>query len=80
MINFITNTLPKPVLFALAYRLTVLHLASFILPTIGADSWEMEYGVDDGWNARPVMTDLQRDGDKCLILSSLRPLSLLNCC
>lgn len=54
MINFITNTLPKPVLFALAYRLTVLHLASFILPTIGADSWEMEYGVDDGWNARPV--------------------------
>jgi len=54
MINFITNTLPKPVLFALAYRLTVLHLASFILPTIGADSWEMEYGVDDGWNARPT--------------------------
>ncbi|KAI5121268.1 hypothetical protein M0805_002313 [Coniferiporia weirii] len=54
LINFVTNTLPKPVLFALAYRLTVLHLASYILPTIGADSWEKEYGVDDGWNERPT--------------------------
>ena len=39
--NFVANTLPKPVLFALAYRLTVLHLASFILPTIGADRMVM---------------------------------------
>ena len=52
--NFAANTLPKPVLFALAYRLTVLHLASHILPTIGADSWDSEDGVDDGWNGRPV--------------------------
>ncbi|EJD04091.1 uncharacterized protein FOMMEDRAFT_140161 [Fomitiporia mediterranea MF3/22] len=54
LMNFVTNTLPKPVLFALAYRLTVLHLASYILPTIGADSWDSEDGVDDGWNGRPT--------------------------
>lgn len=54
LVNFVTNTLPKPVLIALLYRLTILHLASYILPTIGADSWEQEYGVDDGWEGRPV--------------------------
>lgn len=54
LVNFITNTLPKPVLVALLYRLTILHLASRILPTIGADSWESEDGVDDGWDGRPV--------------------------
>jgi hypothetical protein len=54
LLNFVTNTLPKPVLIALLYRLTILHLASRILPTIGADSWESEDGVDDGWDGRPV--------------------------
>lgn len=54
LLNFVTNTLPKPVLVALLYRLTVLHMASRILPTIGADSWESEDGVDDGWDGRPV--------------------------
>ncbi|TDL28627.1 hypothetical protein BD410DRAFT_711475 [Rickenella mellea] len=54
LVNFITNTLPKPVLIALFYRLTILHLASYILPTIGGDSWEQEYGVDDGWEGRPT--------------------------
>ena len=54
LVNFVTNALPKQVLFALLYRLTVLHLASFVLPTIGADSWDDESGVDDGWNGRPV--------------------------
>jgi hypothetical protein len=53
-VNFVTNTLPKPVLVALLYRLAILHLASHILPTIGADSWESEDGVDDGWDGRPV--------------------------
>ena len=48
--NFVSNTLPKPVLFALVYRLLVLHLASRILPNIGADSWEDEGDVD----GRPV--------------------------
>lgn len=55
LVNFIANTLPKPVLFALLYRLLVLHFASQILPTIGADSWE---GVDDGWDSRPVSINL----------------------
>ena len=41
-------------LFALVYRLFVLHFASHILPTIGADSWETETGVDNGWEGRPV--------------------------
>ena len=54
LVNFVTNTLPKPVLVALLYRLGILHLASRILPTIGADSWETAEGVDDGWDGRPV--------------------------
>lgn len=41
-------------LVALLYRLVVLHFASQILPTIGADSWERETGVDYGWDERPV--------------------------
>ncbi|KAL1709054.1 hypothetical protein EV121DRAFT_253602 [Schizophyllum commune] len=53
LINFVMNTLPKPVLVALLYRLTILHLASRILPTIGADSWDAVEGVDNGWDGRP---------------------------
>ncbi|KAF9076239.1 hypothetical protein BDP27DRAFT_1285119 [Rhodocollybia butyracea] len=54
--NFVTNTLPKPVLITLFYRLTILHVASRILPTIGADSWESETGVDNRWDDRPTST------------------------
>jgi len=54
LVNFVTNTLPKPVLAALLYRLTILQLASRILPTIGADSWDSEEGVDNGWDDRPT--------------------------
>ncbi|KAH8835297.1 hypothetical protein DL96DRAFT_1573659 [Flagelloscypha sp. PMI_526] len=55
LLNFVTNTLPKPVLVGLMYRLTILHLASRILPTIGADSWESADGDDDGvWDPRPT--------------------------
>ena len=43
-------------LIALLYRLTMLQLASRILPTIGADSWESEEGVDNGWDDRPVLS------------------------
>lgn len=56
LLNFVINTLPKPVLIALLYRLAILHLASRILPTIGADSWESEEGVDGGWTDRPTST------------------------
>jgi hypothetical protein len=56
--NFVTNTLPKPVLITLFYRLTILHVASRILPTIGADSWESESGVDNRWDDRPVRSCL----------------------
>lgn len=55
LLNFIINTLPKPVLFALLYRLTILHFALRILPTIGADSWESDEGVHNGWEDRPVI-------------------------
>ena len=41
-------------LVALVYRLVVLNLAFQILPTIGADSWETEAGVDDSWGDRPT--------------------------
>ncbi|KAF8898795.1 hypothetical protein BD779DRAFT_1431389 [Infundibulicybe gibba] len=54
LLNFIINILPKPVLVALLYRLTVLQLASRILPTIGADSWGQDDGGDDEWNGRPT--------------------------
>ncbi|KAJ8514709.1 hypothetical protein ONZ45_g7788 [Pleurotus djamor] len=56
LLNFVTNTLPKPVLAALLFRLAILHLASRILPTIGADSWDSDEGVDSGWNDRPTST------------------------
>ncbi|KAF9040570.1 hypothetical protein BJ165DRAFT_307929 [Panaeolus papilionaceus] len=52
--NFVIYTLPKPVLIALLYRLNILYLASGILPTIGANSWESEEGVDNGWSDRPT--------------------------
>lgn len=54
LVNFITNTLPKPVLVALLYRLSILQVASRILPTIGVDNWESDQGEDDGWDDRPV--------------------------
>ena len=41
-------------LVALVYRLVILNLAFQILPTIGADSWETEAGVDDSWGDRPT--------------------------
>ena len=53
LLNFITYTLPKPVLVALLYRLIVLHFASRILPTIGADAWDDSPYSEDG---RPVST------------------------
>lgn len=51
LVNFITNTLPKPVLVALLYRLAILQFASRILPTIGADVFG---DSSDGWDGRPV--------------------------
>jgi len=54
LINFISNTLPKPVLVALVYRLAILQCASRILPSIGADNWERESGVDDSSDDRPT--------------------------
>ncbi|KAK0446394.1 uncharacterized protein EV420DRAFT_1715818 [Desarmillaria tabescens] len=56
LLNFVMNTLPKPVLVALLYRLIVLQLASKILPGIGADSWDNEDGIDNGWEDRPTLT------------------------
>lgn len=54
LMNFILNTLPKPVLIALVYRLAILQLASRILPTIGADSWASDEGVHINWDDRPT--------------------------
>ncbi|KAH6917522.1 hypothetical protein BKA70DRAFT_1367938 [Coprinopsis sp. MPI-PUGE-AT-0042] len=57
LLNFVINTLPKPVLIALCYRLAILQSASRILPTIGADSWEVDYSNDDDeWDHRPTST------------------------
>jgi hypothetical protein len=57
LVNFVTNTLPKPVLVALVYRLTILLGAARVLPSIGVDPWEVDYGTDDGWEGRPVSAD-----------------------
>jgi len=57
LVNFVTNTLPKPVLVALVYRLTILLGAARVLPSIGVDPWEADYGTDDGWEGRPVSAD-----------------------
>jgi len=54
LLNFVINTLPKPVLIALLYRLAILHLASRILPTIGTNNWESEEEVTNSWNDRPT--------------------------
>lgn len=56
LLNFVINTLPKPVLIALCYRLAILQGASRILPTIGVDSWEVDYDGDDEWDHRPTST------------------------
>ncbi|GAW06118.1 glutamine amidotransferase [Lentinula edodes] len=40
--NFVTNTLPKPLLITLVYRLSILQYASRILPTIGTDNWDSD--------------------------------------
>ncbi|KAL4070901.1 hypothetical protein J3A83DRAFT_4358965 [Scleroderma citrinum] len=53
LVNFIANTLPKPVLVALLYRLAILQFASRILPTIGVDAWEIG-DSSDGWGGRPT--------------------------
>lgn len=58
LVNFVTNTLPKPVLVALVYRLTILLGAARVLPSIGVDAWEADYAVDDSWDGRPVSTEL----------------------
>lgn len=51
LVNFITNTLPRPVIVALCFRLGVLQAASRILPTIGADPWDADDNEND---ARPT--------------------------
>ncbi|KAH7104123.1 ICE2-domain-containing protein [Auriculariales sp. MPI-PUGE-AT-0066] len=53
VVSFFTTAIPKPTLIALFYRLTILHFAARILPTIGDDYWDNEGGVDGGWNDRP---------------------------
>ncbi|KAJ3758647.1 hypothetical protein EV361DRAFT_969288 [Lentinula raphanica] len=45
--NFVTNTLPKPLLITLVYRLAILQSAFRILPTIGSDNWDSDSGTDE---------------------------------
>jgi len=54
LVNFVTNTLPKPVLVALVYRLAILLGAARVLPSIGVDSWEADYGIDESGDGRPI--------------------------
>ncbi|KAK7064263.1 Phosphoacetylglucosamine mutase [Favolaschia claudopus] len=52
LFNFIRHTLPKPVLFALSYRLAILQLASRILPSIGIGADSID-DYEDTWEDRP---------------------------
>ncbi|KAG8934494.1 hypothetical protein FRC03_007140 [Tulasnella sp. 419] len=56
LLSFIQHTLPKSLLVSLIYRLLVLQLASNILPSIGADTWESEDGTTEIWEGRPSST------------------------
>jgi hypothetical protein len=58
LVNFVTNTLPKPVLVALVYRLAILLGAARVLPSIGVDPWEADYGLDESGDGRPVRAKL----------------------
>jgi arginine exporter protein ArgO len=42
LLNFMINTLPKPILISLLYRLSILQVASSIIPLIGSDGWTSE--------------------------------------
>ncbi|KAI0082302.1 hypothetical protein K474DRAFT_1703305 [Panus rudis PR-1116 ss-1] len=53
LVIFITNTLPKPVLIALLYRLIIMHFASRILPTLGQDHWDSVEGDAGDASERP---------------------------
>jgi hypothetical protein len=54
LLNFVINTLPKPVLITLLYRLAILHLASGILPTIDTNNWETGEEVTNSWYDSPT--------------------------
>lgn len=56
LVGFITNTLPKPVIVALIFRLALLQAASRILPTIGQDPWDDEPVTEQAWaEMRPTL-------------------------
>src|SRR5258708_26655271 len=54
LVNFETNTLPKPVLVELVYRLTILLGAARALPYIGVYPLQAAYGLDNSCDVRAV--------------------------
>lgn len=53
MFKFMTQSLPRPLIAALLFRLVILQLASRIVAKMGDDGWENDEG-SDGWDGRPV--------------------------
>ncbi|KAG8757957.1 hypothetical protein FRC14_001082 [Serendipita sp. 396] len=52
MFKFITQSLPRPLIAALIFRLTILQIASQIVAKMGDDGWEDD-DVGLGWESRP---------------------------
>lgn len=52
MFKFMTQSLPRPLIAALLFRLVILHLASRIVAKMGDDGWEDD-DASVGWEGRP---------------------------
>jgi len=52
MFKFMTQSLPRPLIAALLFRLVILHLASRIVAKMGDDGWDDD-DTSVGWEGRP---------------------------
>jgi hypothetical protein len=58
MVKFLTQSLPRPLIAALLFRLVILHLASRIVASMGDDPWDDDDG-SVGWENKPVIHRLK---------------------
>lgn len=60
MFKFMTQSLPRPLIAALLFRLVILQLASRIVAKMGDDAWEDD-DASVGWEGRPVSRESIRE-------------------
>ena len=51
-LSFVTHTLPRPVLAALIFRLTILHFASRVVAKMTDDRWGDDDAIGEGRTVR----------------------------